>query len=620
MSFSSLSSAWLFALLVPIIVFYFLKLRRPRQVVPSLVLWRQVLSDQRVNSPFQRFKRNLLLLLQILLLVLLALAAMQPFLRREAQRTGRLPILVDVSASMGALDKSGGKTRLEEAKARLLERIDALLPDQELCIVAFAKSARKLAGFTNNKAELRDAVAALAVEDVPGQADDALRLTQALNQVTPFDRVLLLTDGNLPSRANFDLPFLLDLQKLPPAGANAGITVCQARRSPGGEWEVFVQLAATDPAPAQTGSLVLRAGDREIARESVTFAAGGAPRLSFKVGGVGGDLLAVQLEMPAFDSLASDNRAWLSLPPTRPIEVFVPEKLGGFRHALASMEGVRVFPAKDAPSPGSFDLAIVDESAPISAALYCTAGFIPDEIKDLVTIEKTPGGAVDWRRDSPVLEHVSFDEVIFLESPKIAEGKDDVDFGNRGYQVLADGVKGPLVVSRTDERNSGNGRVHFLFHPDRSTLPYRVAFPILVSNLIAMAQKQAGLSEASAVPTGVLPPQQGSPNGDVVAKGPGNFRWKEVVDPNGWATGIPAAQAGEYVIASGSSESRVGASLLSAAESSLVAVEQIEFGDRISVSAAPVVIKSDRSLWWILALAGFAVLLVEWWWFQRRPI
>ena len=89
MSFTALSSAWLFALLVPLIIFYFLKLKRPRQIISSLVLWRQVLSDQRVNSPFQKFKRNLLLLLQILLLTLLALAAMQPFLRREAKRAAQ---------------------------------------------------------------------------------------------------------------------------------------------------------------------------------------------------------------------------------------------------------------------------------------------------------------------------------------------------------------------------------------------------------------------------------------------------------------------------------------------------------------------------------------------------
>src|ERR1700754_2559559 len=81
-TFTALSSAWLLLLTIPVVVFYFLKLRRPRQVIPSLVLWRQVLADQRVNSPFQRFKRNILLLLQLLLLALLVLAAMQPVLRR----------------------------------------------------------------------------------------------------------------------------------------------------------------------------------------------------------------------------------------------------------------------------------------------------------------------------------------------------------------------------------------------------------------------------------------------------------------------------------------------------------------------------------------------------------
>src|SRR5215212_5708435 len=94
--FHALSHLWLASLLVPLVLFYFLKLKRPRVEIPSLLLWRQVLQDQRVNSPFQRFKRNLLLLVQILILTLLALAAMQPFLRRENQRSDRLPILIDI--------------------------------------------------------------------------------------------------------------------------------------------------------------------------------------------------------------------------------------------------------------------------------------------------------------------------------------------------------------------------------------------------------------------------------------------------------------------------------------------------------------------------------------------
>ena len=49
-------------------------------------------------------------------------------------------------------------------------------------------------------------------------------------------------------------------------------------------------------------------------------------------------------------------------------------------------------------------------------------------------------------------------------------------------------------------------------------------------------------------------------------------------------------------------------------------MNEVEFGDRISVATASVVPKADHSLWWPLALAGFVVLLTEWWWFQRRTV
>src|SRR5204862_420070 len=95
--------------------------------------------------------------------------------------------------------------------------------------------------------ELRDAVRTLETEDVPGDLEEALRLAQALARTSPFDRVLVLTDGNLPAKTNFELPFQLELQKLPPAGTNAGITAFNARhvdKGGGGDWELFIQLAA----------------------------------------------------------------------------------------------------------------------------------------------------------------------------------------------------------------------------------------------------------------------------------------------------------------------------------------------------------------------------------------
>ncbi|MEI9896544.1 MAG: VWA domain-containing protein [Chthoniobacter sp.] len=138
---------------------------------------------------------------------------------------------------MGALDHARGNTRLEEVKRSLRERIDGLLPDQQLCLIAFGKTARRLTPFTNDHRELREALDAVTVEDVPSDLEEALRLAQALGRTEPFDKVLLLSDGNLPTQANFELPFQIDFQKTAPGGSNFGIVAFSARRAPGGHWQ-----------------------------------------------------------------------------------------------------------------------------------------------------------------------------------------------------------------------------------------------------------------------------------------------------------------------------------------------------------------------------------------------
>ena len=616
-AFSSLGNAWLFALLVPLIAFYFLKLKRPRVAIPSLVLWRQVLNDQRVNSPFQRFKRNLLLLLQILVLALLALAAMQPFLRREAARAHRLPVLIDVSASMGALDQARGHSRLDEVKRRLRERIDALLPDQEICLVAFGKTARRLTPFTNNHRELREALDNLGVEDVPSDIEEALRLAQALGRTEPFDKVLLLSDGNLPAQANFELPFQIDFEKTAPGGSNFGIVALNARRAPGGHWQVFVQLAGSANAESTTGTLELRQQDKVIAHEDVSLTRGSTPRLAFDLAGGPGAVLEARLRLNDFDSLAADDAAWLTLPASRPLTVFVPEKLAGYRHALAALPDVNVYPQVDASTPAVFDLVISDQEEDLQkpARVRCAIGIVPPEVRSLVTVEGKNSQVIDWRRDSPLLQHVSLRDVIFMEEPVSTGATTDDALAQLSYDVLAQGEHGPLIL----EKRTGDAlNVFLLFHTDRSTLPYRVGFPIFVSNLVQAALHETGLAEAEAAPTGVLSADGFTPDASCSISGPGNFHRTAQADKQGRLTGIPAPRAGEYTItASGGSPQTVGVSLLSASETSLAAVDQLHFNDQLTVAAATAPVKSDRTLWWAIALAAFLALLVEWWWFQR---
>ena len=617
--FHALSAAWLLLLVPPLVLFYFLKLRRPRESVPSLFLWRQVLNDQRVNSPFQRFKRNLLLLLQLLLLLLVILAAMQPFWRGRPSRMVRLPILIDCSASMAALDEAGGKSRLDVAKARVRKLIDEMLSDQELCLIAFSRTARRLTGFTSNKRELRAALDGIESEDVPSAIDDALRMAQALARTASFDEVLLLSDGNFPERADVELSFTLDYQRLPAAGPNVGITAFNAARTSDGDWSVFVGIEGS-PDAETTGKLLVSHEGKTLAEERVVVAKGRAERITFTVPGGKPALLKATLEPRGFNALASDNAAYLELPVSRPLWAYVPTSLGSYRHALQALPTVRLFPgAGGGASEPAYDLAITDQEADlaISAPTRLCLGLVPSDLKDLVAIGREGGQVVDWRRNAPLLRHVELSDLLILDQPRSKANVQALDYETRGYDILADGDAGPLLL---EKRRGDEVGYWLLIHTDRSTLPYRVGFPILVSNLVQIALERAGLAKAEAVQTGILPHVTLAPNRTYKVRGPAGAERDEQSDEHGLVAGIPAPRAGLYRIEEdGDVRARLAASLLSPRETRLASVEQIQFHEELSVAAATAPVRADRSLWWTLGLLAFGVLLGEWWYFQRRP-
>ena len=89
---------------VGIIALYFLKLRRRPVQVPSTLLWRRSLEDLHVNSLFQRLRRNLLLFLQLLAVLLAMLALAGPRVNGTTGQGQRFVLAIDNSASMSATD------------------------------------------------------------------------------------------------------------------------------------------------------------------------------------------------------------------------------------------------------------------------------------------------------------------------------------------------------------------------------------------------------------------------------------------------------------------------------------------------------------------------------------
>ena len=626
MGFLKLTSLWLLALIPPLVVLYFLKLKRQKLAVPSLVLWKQVLNDNRVNSPFQRFKRNILLWLQLALLLLLILAAMEPYLRGGPSASDRLPILIDRSASMAAVDDKG-KSRLDLAKEAAKKLITGMNPDEEVALIAFGKSAQQLADFTSNKRVLLAALDEITIEDTPSDVTDALRMADAMARSTQFTRVLMISDGNFPQKIDFELPFKLDYQKLPAAGANMAITALNARRIPGagdgsaGGWMVFINVQATDDAKGAATVEFVQDGVTRGTKRIVPIP-GSGERVIFNLATDRHTSIEVRLQPDGFDSLSADNAAFLELSTPRPLLVYVPKSLASYRSALKAVGDIQLFPpdAGGEASRDEYDLVITDkaEDPALKDAAYRTAlhvGHVPTDLSPLLAMKAASTVVIDWRRTHPLLEHVELSEVVLLDQAQRTQGAKEEDLENLHYEVIAHGRHGPLIL----QKREGQRMSYFLlFHTDRSTLPYRVGFPIMLSNLVRQSMQDAGLLEVAGDRTGVLPPVQLTAGGSYEVEGPHDFKRSEKADDRGVLSGVPAPRVGQYVVKSSGAERKLGVSLLSSSESLLQSVETIAFAEgAVAANTAPA--ETNRSLWWLLAMLALGFLVVEWWFFQRKP-
>ncbi|MCG8584845.1 MAG: BatA and WFA domain-containing protein, partial [Pirellulales bacterium] len=494
--------AWLFLLAVPIIVFYFLKLKRPRVAVPSLVLWGQVIQDRRVNSPFQRFKRNLLLLFQLLLLMLIALAAMQPFVDRTSQKSDFLVVMIDNSASMAAVDEQSERSRLDEAKDRVGKLIDQMLPGQRMSLMSVGSTARRLTDFTDNRRVLREALDNVEVLDVPTRLEHALQMTQALARSVPIERALLFSDGNFPAQVDFELPFELDYQRIDAAGPNVGVTALSARSNAGTSWNVFARIESSSKESLAT-AVELYVDGQLNERKTVVVANGKPRRLVFSVAADKPVDVEVRLVPDQQDSVASDNAALIHVTPLRPLVVRVGDDMHSYRHAIARRKNVVLASDDAAAGRDAYDLLITRLAAVDrpEARVVLTVGDVPADLESQIKVQGGSGEVIDWYRHAPLLEHVLLSDLVFAEEPTSAPGVDDAALEARGYEVLAHGGRGPLILKK---QNAEQTLYNILFDTDASTLPYRVGFPVFVSNLLRVTARQAGLAEVVAQKTSTI--------------------------------------------------------------------------------------------------------------------
>src|ERR1051326_128443 len=180
--------AALVALVVPllIILLYFLKLKRRALQVPSTFLWKKSYEDLHVNSLFQWLRRNILLLLQLLVVLFFLFALLGMNLYGRTGETRFYILMIDNSASMSASDVA--PTRLDAAKKAALDEIDAHSDSDSGMVIEFSATAKILRSYTSDRGALRHAVNSIEPTACQRSIENALRLADSCaNPVRPND-------------------------------------------------------------------------------------------------------------------------------------------------------------------------------------------------------------------------------------------------------------------------------------------------------------------------------------------------------------------------------------------------------------------------------------------------
>ncbi|MBI3454628.1 MAG: VWA domain-containing protein, partial [Candidatus Rokubacteria bacterium] len=272
MTFLSPLAFLLLGLSVPLLLLYFLKVRRQQRRVSSVLLWAPALRDQQASALFQRLQLDPLLLLQILALVLLALAVARPTVTLQGKGTDRLVLVMDVSASMKARDAE--PNRFAAAQRAALQLIDEAGRGAEVMVIEAATHPVIRVPFTRDLEHARRAVYEMQARDRPNHLSEAIRT--ALTLVPPLDRrvrIHVLTDGAFePVQAREFPDPRVRWVSVGVGSRNVGITQFALRKSYYGIYDHQAFLSVTNFSSERlTFPLVVSIDDKTVSEQTITL-------------------------------------------------------------------------------------------------------------------------------------------------------------------------------------------------------------------------------------------------------------------------------------------------------------------------------------------------------------
>ena len=613
-----------------VVALYFLKLKRREHVVPSTLLWKRSINDLAVNSPFQKLRSSLLLILQLLIVALAALALARPVLNLRQGGGGDIIMLIDVSSSMNG--KESGGTRLDLAKKAARGAIAQMGKPANMMVLTFAAQCSVQQPFTGSKSDLERAVAAIEPGEGPTNIRDALavalHMSRSRRQLGRAEQqIVIVSDGGFDDprdlqRENIPVRFLAVGQ----TARNAAITNLDVRRVGGQRAEVFVGIENFSGEKID-GNLSLYDRSPEAAKDGrggliSTLAVSIGPREKasrlFQVPQLTDTLVEVALEPD--DALPADNHAWIPLrKPREPSVLLVTAGNYFLEKALtpdaANPHQLAVIKPAEYPPAKPFDVTVFDRWSPttLPPGGYLFIGCTPPISGVEPAGEVDYPALLDWDHSDPLCRFADFSGIQIVKARK---------YKLPIHTVVVEGDKCPLVVSISEVDRRIVIVAFELINTDsrlNTNWLFRVSFPVFFSNAIHWLNPEVQGAAPSLIAVGA----------PITFNLPADSPSATIRDPRGRSFTIEADKErrvsfgktlapGPYLVQMANREPIwIAANVLDRRESDLTPRQSFEWrGAPIAGDLAAK--QAPREIWKYLAILALGLLMVEWYVYHRR--
>ena len=607
--------AFAFAGAIPVVIlFYLLKRKRVVKLVSSTLLWQKFLAETQASAPFQKLRKNWLLILQIMLLTLAILALARPYFSAEARPAQKRVIILDASASMQAGDET--PSRFEKARAEALKWVDSLKGTDEMVIVLAGATTEVKQSATSEKAALRRALQSCVCSDGPTRLVPALRMAESL--VRDLDprtgpEIHLFSDGAVPELSEFENKALpLIYHRVGKGANNLGITALDARANPedARQRAIYASVANFSPDSRQT-EVELLLDERLLETRPVTVPAGETSPQVFLAKQSQDGVFTVRLTTP--DDLAADNQASIVSLLPKPVKVLLVSRGNRLlEKALRAAPNVELVGATDlTDAAAGFDFVVLDGVTPTvwpKGNVLAIHVVNTNWLEGVRRVEAPP--IVDWKSAHPLLRYTGFDNVQVVQSLTARTPTWAVS--------LVETPQAPLILAG----ELGRQRIIWIgFDVLESNWPLRVSFPIFIANAVEWLNPANARSGQLLVKAGDpfrLALTEPAASAQIIL--PGGAAKSLTLDPNANELVFgDTYKQGVYRLRLGTNATAFCVNLLDAAESNIKPRDELQLGQYTKVSATTKQ-RANMELWRTIAALGLLVLLGEWWYYHRRTV